>query len=201
MPTKKASSSKRKAADPKPKSSGGVSAIASSQLSQLRKTIDQLKARLEKETSARMAASNVVAEAKKARESLMAQIKTLRAEGSRVAKELQRAVSDADKREAARRQAVEKIAELRSELTHRTSELRRKSEQLAKLARESAGRAKDIIMSEGTEAPGSAEQDVSTPASEAPTVETESVSPETLGREESPRESSIEREIHPERKG
>jgi chromosome segregation ATPase len=198
MPTQKNPSSKRKTArsDPKPKSSSSVSAIASAQLGQLRKTIDQLKTRLEKETRARTAASNVIAEAKKARESLMTQIKTLREEGSRVTSELKRALSDAEKREAARRQAVEKIAELRRELAHRGNELKRKSEELAELARESAGRAKDIIMSEGTEA----EEEASTPASEPPTTEHDSISGETVQREESPRESSIEREIHPERK-
>jgi chromosome segregation ATPase len=207
MPVKKAPSSKKKPArrDPKPRpsaksSSGGVSAIASAQLKQLGQSIEQLKARLEKETSARATASNLVAEAKKAHATLMAQVKTLRDEGGRVAKELQRALSDSDKREAARRQAVEKIAELRSELARRTIELKRKSEELAALAKESALRAKDIIMNEATEASSSVGEDTSMPASEPPTTETESVSPETLEREESPRESSIEREIHPERK-
>jgi hypothetical protein len=38
------------------------------------------------------------------------------------------------------------------------------------------------------------------PVSVRPTKETESVSEETLRKEESPRESSIERELHPERK-
>ncbi len=38
------------------------------------------------------------------------------------------------------------------------------------------------------------------PKSNRGTTETESISKETLKREESPQESSIEREIHPERK-
>ena len=38
------------------------------------------------------------------------------------------------------------------------------------------------------------------PKSSHGTTETESISAETLKREESPQESSIEREIHPERK-
>jgi len=194
MPTKKkASSSTRKPTRRTSKtssSSGSVSAIASAQLKQLRKTVDQLKSRLEKEASARAAASTIVAEAKKAREALMGQMKTLRDEGSRLAKELKRALGDADKREAARQQAVDKIGLLRADLAHRTEELKRKSEELARLAMDSAVRAKDIIMSEGA----------STSASVPPTTETESVSAETLQREESPRESSIERELHPERK-
>ncbi len=192
MPTKKKTSPLRKPAGAKKKTSasGGVSVMASAQLKQLQKTIVQLKGRLEKEAKANATASKVVAEAKKAREALMGQLKTLRDEGSYLTRELKKALGDADKREAARRQAVEKIAELRAELTHRTDELKRKSEELAKLARDSAGRAKDIIMSESK----------STSANVSPTVETESVTAETLQREESPQESSIEREVHPERK-
>ena len=193
MPTKKKpSTAARKPARraKKTSASGGASAIASAQLKQLRKTVVQLKSRIEKEAKTRIAVSTVIAEAKKAREALMAQLKTLRDEGSRLAKELKRALGDADKREAARRQAVEKVAELRAELARRTEELKRKSEELAKLAMESAGRAKDIIMSEGSSAAAGA----------SPTVETESVTTETLRREESPRESTIEGELHPERK-
>jgi chromosome segregation ATPase len=188
MPTKKKPATARKPARPASKTSAasGVSAMASAQLKQLRKTVALLKDRLEKEAKARTAASTVVTEARKAHASLLAQMKSLRDEGSRLAKELKRALGDSEKREASRRQAVEKIAELRTEL-------KRKSEELAKLAAESAVRAKDIIMSQG----------VSTEHSEAKassTVETESVTADTLQREESPRESSIEREIHPERK-
>src|ERR1700720_1051904 len=109
MPTKKKSTSSsrkpaRKAAR-KTSSGSGVSAMASAQLKQLRKTVDQLRTRLEKDDKARTASSTVVIEAKKARESLMAQMKTLRDEGSRLAKELKRALGNADQREAARRQA------------------------------------------------------------------------------------------------
>jgi len=152
MPIKKKTSApKAKVSRPKSKSSansGGVSAMAATQLKQLRKTVDQLRTRLEKEANARIAASNVVAEAKKAREALNAQMKALRDEGARLAKELRGALGRSDKLEAARRQATEKIAELRSELAHRSEELKRKSEELAQLAKESAGRARDIIMSE-----------------------------------------------------
>ena len=151
--------------------------------------------RLEKEAKANATASKVIAEAKKARDALMGQMKTLRDEGSRLAKELKRALGDADKREAARRQAVEKIAELRKDLAHRTEELKRKSEELAQLAMDSAGRARDIIMSE-VETASPSESSMSEP----PTVETESVTAETLAQEETPEESSIEEEVHPERK-
>ena len=91
--------------------------MASAQLKQLRRPSMQLKSRLEKEAKANATASKVVAEAKKARDALMGQLKTLRDEGGCLAQELKSALGDADKREAARRQAVEKIAELRAELT------------------------------------------------------------------------------------
>jgi chromosome segregation ATPase len=198
MPTKqkKHSSSVRKPVRRPAKTTAqvGIPAMASAQLKQLRKTVKQLKSRLEKEAERHTAAAKVITEAKKAREGLMLQMKMLRDEGSRLTKELKRALGDADKREAARRQAVGKIAELRAELTHRTEELKRKSEELARLAIDSAGRAKEIIMSPGatTASPPEAE-----PSS---TEETESVSSDTLRREESPNESSIEREVHPERR-
>src|SRR5271166_5960941 len=138
MPTKKKPTKlARKPASAKRKTSSAgssVSAMASAQLKQLRKTVVDLKTRLEKEAKANTTASKVVAEAKKAHGLLTAQMKTLRDEGSYLSKELKRALGDADKREAARRQALEKIAELRAELGHRTEELKRKSEELAKLA-------------------------------------------------------------------
>jgi hypothetical protein len=61
---------------------------------------------------------------------------------------------------------------------------------LARLAIESAGRAKDIIVSGGS-------SEASAPAA----VGTDSVTKEPEKREESSSESSIERELHPERKG
>ena len=192
MPTKKKPSTARNPAPSgkKASSNGGVTSMASAQFKQLQKTVAQLTSRLEKEVHANATATKVIAEAKKARDTLTAQMKTLRDEGAYLTRELKRALGDAEKRETARKQAVEKIAELRAELAHRSDELKRKSSELAKLAMESAGRAKDIVMSESEPAGGSM----------PPTTETESIEPETVEREESPRESSIERELHPERK-
>ncbi len=165
------------------------SATASTKLKQLRKTVDQLKARLEKEAKARSAASTVVGEAKKARQTLMGQMKEMRGQAASLTKDLKKATSDAGKREIARQEAVALISGLRAELARRTGELKRKSEELAKLAVQSAGRAKDIIVSGG-----------STEASASAAIETDSVTRETEKREESPSESSIEHELHPERK-
>ena len=172
------------------KATSSFSAMASTQLKQLRKTVDQLKARLEKEARARLAASTVIGEAKKARETLKVQMKALRDQGASLTKELKKAMSHASGRENARQQAVVKISELRAELARRTEQLKRKSEELAGLAMESAGRAKDIIMSGG-----------SSEASASAAVEADSVTKETEKREESPSESSMERELHPEHKG
>ncbi|MGA7870623.1 MAG: hypothetical protein WCA22_06960 [Candidatus Binatus sp.] len=133
-----------------PKAASSFSAMASTQLKQLRKTVDQLKARLEKEARARLAASTVIGEAKKARETLKVQMKALRDQGASLTKELKKAMSHASRRENARQQAVVKTSELRAELARRTEELKRKSEELARLAMESAGRAKDIMMSGGS---------------------------------------------------
>ena len=96
------------------------SAVESTQLKHLRKTVDQLNARLEKEARARSAASTVIGEAKMARETLMVQMKALRDQGASLAKELKKAMSDSTRRENARQQAVLKISELRSELARRT---------------------------------------------------------------------------------
>jgi chromosome segregation ATPase len=192
MPTKKKPAKVARKPTPAKKApaKGGVSAMASAQFKQLQKTVVQLKSRLEKEAKANATASKVVTEVKKARDALAGQLKTLRDEGSYLSKELKRALGDADKREAARRQAVEKLAELRAELARRTDELKRKSEELAKLAKDSAERAKDIIVSEGA----------STSSNTSPTMETDSITAETIYEEESLQESSIEKEIHPERK-
>src|SRR5579872_6417005 len=200
MPTKKkASPSRRKAvrrSSPASKrsqpKSGGVSAMASAQLKQLRKTVNDLKARLAKEAKASSASSKLVAEAKKARETVLGQMKSLKEHGARLSKELRKALGETTRHKAGREQALAKVAELRAELAKRTQELKSKSEELAMLARESAGRAKDIIMSHSSS---------SEPVGGiSPVTETESITEETKREEESPRESSIEREVHPERK-
>jgi seryl-tRNA synthetase len=200
MPTKKkASPSRRQTArrsSPaskrlKPKS-GGVSAMASAPLKQLRKTVNELKTRLAKEAKASSTSSKLVAEARKARETVLGQVKALRDQGARLSKELKKALGDTNRHKVGREQALAKIAELRAELGRRTQEVKSKSEELAKLAMDSAGRAKNIIMSHSSssEAVGGI----------SPVTETESITEETKREEESPRESSIEREVHPERK-
>lgn len=158
MPTRRKASPRRRkttrrARKPASTRSGAskVSAIASAQLKTLRKAVKQLRSRLKKETNGRSLDAVLMREAKKAREGVSKQISALKQQGVKLSRELRRALSDTDRHEAARQQALSKIAQLRAELARRTEELTRKSEELAKLALESAGRAREIIMSEAAE--------------------------------------------------
>lgn len=148
MPTKKKTAKRKKAVNP-----------ALKQLEQLRKTARMLRVRLERETKARKIEARVKSEAQKARAQLASQIAALREQGRKLAGDLKSALGDASKRDAARKQAVAKIAELkaqytkksaemRSELSRTTAELAHKSEQLKKLAGETAHRAAEIIRGE-----------------------------------------------------
>ena len=148
MPTKKKTAKRKKAVNP-----------ALRQLEQLRKTVKMLRVKLERETRARKIEARVKSEAQKARALLASQIAALRNQGRKLATELRSALGDASKRDAARQQAIAKIAELRaeyakksaelrSELSRATAELARKSEELKKLAGEAAHRAVEIIRGE-----------------------------------------------------
>jgi hypothetical protein len=129
------------------------------QVEQLRKSVKILKLKLEREMKARKLEARVKSEAKAAGAKLSTQLKSLRDQGKKLAVELKSALSDSKKREAARKEALAKIAELKAqyaktstglkaELSQKTAELRRKSEELMKLAGQSAHRAAEIIRSE-----------------------------------------------------
>jgi chromosome segregation ATPase len=137
MPTKRKSS----------KSSSGTSA----QVRQLRATIKQLRTRLERESRARKFEARVVADTRKARAQVLKQMDALRQQGRKLATQLKGALTDAGRREQARKDALAKIAELRAEVARRGEEVRRKSIELKNLAVESAERARAIIASD---APG-----------------------------------------------
>jgi chromosome segregation ATPase len=175
MPAKKKPAKKTKTAKP-----------ATAQFDQLRKTVKMLKVKLEREMKARKVEARVRTETQKARAQLASQITALRDQGRKLASELKSALGDAKKREAARKQATDKIAELKaeygkksaqlkSELSRATTDLARKSEDLRKLAGETAHRAVGIIRGE--------EPHVEAEASPRATSElqTESVRPESEG--------------------
>ncbi len=123
-----------------------VSALAGAQFQHLRKTVEQLKARLQREAARRASDLAVLRDAKQARQALAGQMNALKRQGVRLSQELKKALGDSDRRELARQQALAKIAELRADLARKSADLKRKSEDLAKLARESAGRAQEIIV-------------------------------------------------------
>lgn len=149
MPAKKKTAKKTKrAANP-----------ALRQVEQLRKTVKVLKLKLEREAKARKLAARVKSEADKTRARLAKQLKALSEQGKKLASQLRSALSDSSKREAARKDAMAKIAELKAqyakassglkaELAQKTADLRHKSEELMKLAGQSAHRAAEIIRGE-----------------------------------------------------
>jgi len=129
------------------------------QVEQLRKQVRVLTLKLEREVKARKLEAKIKGEAKAASAKLTTQLKSLRDQGKKLATDLKSALSDANKREAARKEALARIAELKAqyaktstglkaELSQKTAELRRKSEELMKLAGQSAHRAAEIIRSE-----------------------------------------------------
>src|SRR5271168_3159086 len=147
MPTKKKPVKRKKAATKNP---------ALKQLEDLRKTVKQMRVKLERETRARKIEARVKSEAQKARAQLASQIAALRDQGRKLASDLKSALGDSRKRDAARQQAVAKIAELKAEYSKKSTELRselaRKSEELRKLAGETAQRAVGIIRGEEPQA-------------------------------------------------
>jgi chromosome segregation ATPase len=137
---------------------------AARQIKQLRATVRELRARLERETRKRRLDVRLVAEAKKARAQVARQVNALRVSGRKLAMQLQKTLTDSKSRERARAEAIAKVAELRSELGRKTEELKRRSTELSKLARESADRARAILTEESrpssgqTPEPGTASQ-------------------------------------------
>lgn len=130
---------------------GGASAPAR-QLKQLRATVQELRAKLAEETKKRRLHARILSEAKHARDQVSRQVAALGAQGRKLAGELKKALTEGDRRKKAREQALTRIAELKAGLVRKSEELKRKSVELGKLARESAERARIIWQSERKEA-------------------------------------------------
>ncbi len=131
----------------KRKSSRGVR-DTSRQVEELRATIKQLRTRLEREARARKIEARLVADTRKARAQVLKQMDVLRNQGRKLAAQLKVALTDAGRREQARKEALKRIADLKADLARRTDDVRRKSMELKKLAIESAERARAIITGE-----------------------------------------------------
>jgi len=156
-----------------------------SQFDSLRKTVSDLRTRLEKELKARKIETKILTEAKKAREQLTSQVSALRQQGAKLASELKKALSDSKSYEKAKAEAQKTIERLKKDLTVRSAELRHKSEELKNLAEESAHRVVDIIRGEGqpTQEPE--------PVPEGAQIETAPEEPELTGSGYDKKESSI----------
>ena len=159
MPAKRKPARKR-ASTRKPASAN----FAPNQLDQLRKTIRELWAKFEREMRKRKIEARIMAEARKARVEIESHVKALRDHGRNLARDLKTALADANHRELARKEALAKIGELRAELAAKGLDLRRKTEQLAKLAEESARRAAGIISGEEPHDSGATYQPHAAPA-------------------------------------
>jgi chromosome segregation ATPase len=132
----------------KPARKQSAAANPTRQIAALRAEVKALRTKLERESRAGQLNVRLLSDAKKARAQLTKQITALRTQGGKLAAQLKSTLGDSKRRDAARKEAMARVAELRKELAHRTDELRRKSEELRRLAQESAHRAVDIIRSE-----------------------------------------------------
>jgi hypothetical protein len=156
-----------------------VGAAVSKQLSQLRKKVDELRARLDAEMKRRKIDGNLLQEAKKVRDRLAAESRLLRDQAAKGATELKKALTDAQRREQARQAAAAKVVQLKAELAKKTAELKQKSIELARLAKESLTKAK-AIPKEAPPAP--APKTETAPAPEAAPATTDSASSERSER-------------------
>lgn len=159
-----------------------ASAASAGQLKQLRATVQELRTKLVQAAEKRRLDSRLLNEAKSAREQVSRQMNALREQGRKLAGELKKALTDSDRRQKAREQALAKIAELKAELARKTEELKRKSHELADLARESAHQARAILR----EQPESAQPQAAPAAETRPAAE---VKPPSAAKAEPPTET------------
>jgi len=137
-------------------------------IAQLEAMVSKLRANLAAEVKRRKLDQRVVAEAKRAREAVARQMTALRAQGITLAAQIKRAAKENQTLEQARKTALAKVEELRAELHDKSEEVRRTSAELAKLARESATRAREIMHSRGLAAEPSHEPDIELPHDDEP---------------------------------
>ena len=118
-------------------------------VAQLEAMVSKLRKSLVAEAGKRKLDQRLVAEAKRARDAVAKQMTALRAQGLKLAAQIKRAAQENHTLEQARRAALAKVEELRAQLHDKSEEVRRTSAELAKLARDSATRAREIVHSRG----------------------------------------------------
>jgi uncharacterized coiled-coil DUF342 family protein len=111
--------------------------------------VHKLRASLAAEAQRRKLDQRLMSEVKRARDGMAKQMSALRVQGLKLAAQIKRTAKENHTVEQARRAALAKVEELRTELHHKGEEVRRTSAELAKLARESASRAREIVHSRG----------------------------------------------------
>jgi chromosome segregation ATPase len=124
-------------------------AAPTGRMAQLETMVRKLRASLAAEAQRRKLDQRVMSEVKRARDGMAKQLSALRAQGLKLAAQIKRAAQENHTVEQARRTALAKVEELRTELHNKGEEVRRTSAELAKLARESATRAREIVHSRG----------------------------------------------------
>jgi chromosome segregation ATPase len=144
------------AAKRRPSSTKKSKSSGNRQVQQLRTTVRKLREQLARERRARLLNFRLLAEAKRARDMVRKQVMAMRSQGQKLAKQLRGTLTDSKRRDQARKDALARVAELRKEISRQSDELRRKTSELRKLAQESAGRARDIILGEGPSAKAAA---------------------------------------------
>ncbi|HEY2525641.1 MAG TPA: hypothetical protein VGI29_11330 [Candidatus Binataceae bacterium] len=137
-------------------------------VARLEAMVGKLRANLAAEVKRRRLDQRVVAEAKRARDAVARQMTALRAQGATLAGQIKRAAKESQTLEQARKTALAKVEELRAELHDKSEEVRRTSAELAKLARESATRAREIVHSRGLAAEPPHESEIEPPHDDEP---------------------------------
>jgi predicted nuclease with TOPRIM domain len=122
---------------------------APGRIAQLEAMVHKLRASLVAEAQRRKLDQRVLSEVKRARDGMAKQLSALRAQGLKLAAQIKRAAQENQTVEQARRAALAKVEELRTELHDKSEEVRRTSAELAKLTRESATRAREIVHGRG----------------------------------------------------
>ena len=122
---------------------------APGRIAQLEAMVHKLRASLVAEAQRRKLDQRVLSEVKRARDGMAKQLSALHAQGLKLAAQIKRAAQENHTVEQARRAALAKVEELRTELHDKSEEVRRTSAELAKLTRESATRAREIVHGRG----------------------------------------------------
>src|SRR5215469_4102909 len=138
-------SARTKAAIAGRKLARAAKAAASERIARLEATVSKLRASLIAETRRRKLDQRLAADTKKARDAIARQMNAIRAQSAKLASEIRHTMHENRTLDQARKAALATTDELRAKLQEKRDELRRTSAELARLARKSAHRAREIV--------------------------------------------------------